>query len=96
MENEILKKANRVRIEAERKLEDVFLNNDELMGITISVEVRISNVPYKFMPENSKVITYSDEKRTYLSYHANQQLDIVSESYEADELTELLKTNQVK
>lgn len=80
MANRILQKANEIRLEAERKLQDTFNEDENLIGLEISVEVKINDIPREEMPKGSpeKLL---ENNNAYLSFDTNK-LRFTSETYE--------------
>ena len=81
MENKILKTANKIRLEAERKLQDAFYDNEKLIGLEISVEIKINNIPVDEMPEacNERKL---QNNSAYLTLDYRDKLRLSSETYE--------------
>ena len=81
MENKILKTANEIRVETQRKLEDALTLHEKFIGLEISVEIKINNIPPSEMPANSEERTLQNND-AYLFFVARDKLRLSSETYE--------------
>ncbi len=68
MKNEILKKINDIRIEAERKLQDYFNEDINMIALDISINIEIRDVPVDVMPEKSEERNLTNDEDAYLAY----------------------------
>lgn len=85
MENKLLKAINRAQLTAERKLQDIILEDENLLSAKITVEIKISKIPVSEMPEGSEEHIFESGVKAYLSYYPTSNITLTSNTYDVKE-----------
>lgn len=85
MENKFIKAINKTRLAAERKLQDIILEDEKLLSVNITVEIKISNIPVAEMPEGSEEHVFESGVKAYLSSFPTSNITLTSNTYDVKE-----------
>lgn len=85
MENKFIKAINKTRLAAERKLQDIILEDEKLLSVNITVEIKISNIPVEEMPEGSEEHVFESGVKAYLSSFPTSNIILTSNTYDVKE-----------
>jgi hypothetical protein len=85
MENKFIKAINKARLATERKLQDIILEDEKLISVNITVEIKISNISVAEMPEGSEEHVFKSGDKAYLLSFPNSNITLTSNTYDVKE-----------